>query len=884
MNLSMNVRKPPLLDGDDCRRSIVDRFVAVTASIPDSLALESAGSVLAYGELHCRSDALACSIAATSGVCPGLGAIVLDQDIDAVVAMLGILKTGSPYTFVDLSLPDARLAQISALAQPAFFVTDAEHEAVAHRLAGDGAPVLLVDAVPAGKVWPTDLRIGFDDPANIVFTSGSTGQPKGVIVPHGAYIDHALAASQSMDFSPEDRMGLILPMGFAAAALYLHRGLAMGAPIHLYDPRQQGIEGLAAWVRRNEITYLDFTPTLLRSFLKTLPDHEVFPLLRVITTAGEPLFGNDVAAIAPHLPSTSVVINHAGSSETSGYAVHTVFLDRPLPSGQIPSGHPLGDRSLDLQSQGSSPDSSGEPGELVVTSPFVSLGYWRQPELTAERFSFLSDGRRSFRTGDLALRRADGVLEHRGRLDAMVKIRGYLVEPAEVENALLGTGEVSAAAVLGLQDTESRTRLAAYVVPSQPKVSAASIRRALREVLPNYMVPSSVVLMPELPRNASGKIDRLALKEVPLPESPAPTPPRNALELQLSVMWADILGVDSLGVEDDFFALGGDSLAAEALMAAIAEDIGHTLPTSALIESPTISEFARQIEARRTSGAGSMLVPLRKTGTRPPLFVVTGVATTAASYVPISLHLGPDQPLYVLLNQGFENRGLPDFSVARAARRAIRAIKSVQPAGPYLLAGHSWGGILAYEIAHQLTRAGDQVAFLGLLDVIDQRYPWELEKALAECDAEGLIAANVQNDEVGQPTSRIRGWWRQMRVVGRVVIEALSDRPRTDRTVDAFSRFGAILIRRYRPPRWKGPATVIEASDMSDERLRMNWDDVLVDPPHRRRVPGNHRSILREPNAGALADVIAKQIDSALASRTAPVRAGAAGVEPAPER
>jgi amino acid adenylation domain-containing protein len=853
----------PPITAADCDRSIVDRFCYVARCTPDVLAVVDADATLTYRQLDQRSNALAQAIVDRVGPGSGLVAILLDQDADSIVAMLGVLKAGCPYSFADVTMPAARLGDISAFARFEAFVADAAHQDLVEDLAAGRAEVIPLGS-GSSELCPR-LTIGSDDPANVVFTSGSTGQPKGVAVPHGAQLDHARAAVVSMGFRPDDRMALVLPVGFSAAANYLYRGLTNGAQIHLYDPRRQGIGGLADWLRRARITYLDLTPSLLRAFLATLDDREVFVDLRVVTTAGEPVYGADVAALAAHLPVTSSLVNHTGSTETSGYASYTVPLDGPIPDGQVPSGLALGERVLNLRREDGTEAEGAEPGELCVTSRFVSLGYWREPALTAERFETLADGRRCFRTGDMAVRGADGVLEHKGRRDQMVKVRGYLVEPAEVEVALLGTGEVSAAAVLGVSEPGVPTRLIAYVVPVGAETSAASLRRALRQRLPIYMVPTSVVLLGDLPRSANGKIDRMALRERPVPPSPPPVPPRDDVERRLALAWAEILGVEVVGVEDDFFELGGDSLKSETAMAALWDDFGVSLPTSVLLDAPTVSELANRVRHAGELGAGSTLVALRTTGTRPPLFCVAGAGGLAVTYQPLGLRLGPDQPVYVLQNQGMDNRGLPDFTIEGAARRAIRSIRSVQASGPYLVAGHSWGGFVAYEMARQLTAAGDHVAFLGLIDVIDDRYASELlEGPGPRRVASGPEGAPLDDAVPETRLSRLRWRWKQLGVVRRVVMAAMSHRARTPESGDDFFHYGPIVSRRYRRPPWRGPATVITATGNADDLITMTWEEMLLEEPQRCSVPGDHLSMFREPNVRSLAEVLSRRIGAVL--------------------
>lgn len=863
---------PPEIEG-----SIHERISALARANPTTVAVRDGRTALTYGELDHQARRLSDRIRRHTAVPGSLTAVALDQGAEAVTALLAVLRAGGCYTLLDLTVPPARLHEVVGLARPRLVLSDAAHADLAGGLAAHASsPLVLVDDEdgPDGPSPGPGPRVSPGDPANVVFTSGSTGRPKGVIVPHGAYLDHARAAAVSMDFRPDDRLALVLPLGFAAAALALHRALAAGAEVHLYDPRVEGIEGLAPWMRERRISYVDMTPTLLRAFVATLGEGEGLPDLRVVTTAGEAVFGADAAALSGRLAPGSRFINHAGSSETSGYAVFAVRLDGPVPEGQLPSGTVLGDRTLTIVADdGTEVEGEGE-GELVVTSRHVALGYWGQPELTAERFTESGDGRRTFRTGDRCYRRADGVVEHRGRLDQMVKIRGYLVEPTEVEAALLASGEVSSAVVVGVAPPGQSATLVSYVVPAHRTTSAASVRRTLRERLPSYMVPGVVVLVDEIPRNANGKVDRQALKDLPLPTPGAPVPPRDPVEFRLAVTWADLLGLDAIGVEDDFFELGGDSLAAEAAMAAVTEEFGVTLPTSVLLEAPTVAELAAQVRAPGAVGASSTVVPLRTTGSRPPLFIVAGVGGFSPTYLPLSLCLGAEQPVYVIQNPALERRALPDRSVTSAARRALRAVVEVAPTGPVLLAGHSWGGIVAAELARQLTDRGRHVAMVALLDVLDPRYPHFDDPVDAPGPTEAPAGEAGATPGRWPRTSRLVGRCRQLGVVVRSGAAALSGAPRTPAKIDLFARHSMILARRHRFRPWGGRATVVMGDDRRDNRVFLQWDGILEGEVCVVSVPGGHESLLRDPHARALASALDRSIAAATSPSWSPADGG----------
>src|SRR5665213_3131159 len=696
----------------DTESSIVERLDAIVAAQPDGRVAKVGDANLSWTELHQRSNALALRLHSELGPGQEPVAIIGVSGIDMIVAPVGVLKSGRPYTFVDASMPLARVLQIVTLSETrsAIIGTPSAELKDALLLAGLSLHQVGLDRSEDRPI----ISISSTDSANIVFTSGSTGIPKGVIVPHRYHLFHAATCAER-GFRPDDNVGLVLPMSFALGAIVFWRTLLVGATIFPYDPREHGIASLVSWCSDQQIEVLEATPSLFRAVVHGTT--EVLSTLRIVESAGEPLFARDAAEISLRLPATCAFRNSIGSSETGAYG----FFDIPPLAkgleGIVPVGAGGQHKEITIRDAQGDVILTEETGDIVVTSSFGSNGYWRQGELTESRFVTLPDGRTSYYTGDLGRWLPDGALLHLGRSDGMVKIHGYLVEPAEVEAALLDTGLVHEAAAFGVVGNDGLPSLHAYVVPIDGlRSSNAAIRRALRERVPEYLVPASLVAMFELPKNDNNKIDRAQLNPVTEREIGF-TPPRDEWEREVAREWSAILGLDQVGRDDDFFSCGGDSLAVLELITAMADDHDVVIRSSDLVECPTLGLFAARARKSEVVPDG-VIVPLVVGGDGPPLFCIAGGGGRAGDFLLLARYLDLNRPVYGLQARGIEGGGLPDWTVQRWAARCVRQMRKCQPQGPYYLGGHSIGGIIAMEAAHQLQRAGEEVALVVFIDTL----------------------------------------------------------------------------------------------------------------------------------------------------------------------
>ncbi|CAH5442480.1 non-ribosomal peptide synthetase [Serratia marcescens] len=693
---------------DTCVHELFEQQARLT---PQAIALIQDAQRLSYAQLNARANRLAHRLI-ERGVQPGdRVAVRLARSIELVCAQLAVIKAGAAYVPIDPQLPAARQAWIADDSGACLMLTDA--------IGDEEIPQLTVeDREAEDHNGNPALRVSSGATAYIMYTSGSTGTPKGVMTPHQG-ITRLVRNNRYAAFDADDRIAFAANPAFDASTMEVWAALLNGGALVVIAPEvMMEAERLAAELQRHRITTLFLTTALFNQYVHSISG--ALAQLKYLISGGEK---EDPGAYARLLQERGPVhlIHAYGPTETTTFAT-TARIERAEGEARLPIGKPIGNTRAYLLDARGRPVPMGAVGELHIGGVGVALGYLNRPELTAQRF--LSDpfnpvgGGRMYRTGDLARYLPDGSLEYQGRCDQQIKLRGFRIEPGEIEVQLAASPWVREA-VVQVCSTEHHPRLVAWIVPTADVDHSAlqgQLRAYLSERLPEYMVPSAYVWLDALPLTANGKLDRRALPE---PERAAVgireyAAPQGETETTLARVWCELLEIGQIGRHDNFFELGGHSLLAVRLSSQLRQQ-GITLPVQAIFNHPILTELAERIDRRTAEAPLRKAVPARSSGSRPPLFFVpTGFGDH--SYVfELAKEIDETFPVYAVPWPAVEEK---PATMSDMAASAVALIREVQPQGPYHLAGYSSGGVLAYAIAEQLQSAGEAVAFLGLIDTL----------------------------------------------------------------------------------------------------------------------------------------------------------------------
>ncbi|MEM7593187.1 MAG: amino acid adenylation domain-containing protein, partial [Cyanobacteria bacterium P01_A01_bin.83] len=565
-------------------------------------------------------------------------------------------------------------------------------------------------------------KIAPDDAAYIFFTSGTTGVPKGVLGCHKGLSHFLTWQRQTFEISPQDRIGQLTAPSFDVVLRDIFLPLTSGATLCL--PKEENIlepSLILSWLESEQISVFHTVPTLAQSWLTNVPPEVSLSSLRWLFFAGEPLKGTLVKQWRETFPQAGEIVNLYGPTETTLAKCCYRVPSEPI-SGVLSVGFPLPQTQALIFGQNNQLCGIGEAGEIVIRTPFRSLGYINSSEENSARFvqnPFTHDKQDLlYYTGDRGRYNPDGSLEILGRLDHQVKIRGVRIEPREIEVVLSQHPDLLQNIVIAREDIPGDKRLVAYIVSTEQPHSS-ELRSFVQERLPNYMVPSAFVFLDSIPLTPNGKVDRRAL---PAPDntrqesSSTFVAPQDKLESHLTEIWSQVLNVKPIGVRDNFFDLGGNSLQAVALFAQIEKQFGKKLPLVTLFQSGTVAEIAQIIRQKKWLSPWSSLVPIKPDGTKPPLFYIHGGGGNLLVYRDLAFALGTDQPVYGLQSRGLDGRYAPFNRIEDMANHYLAQIRKLQPNGPYFLAGLSSGGTTAWEIAQLLQAQGQKVALLALFD------------------------------------------------------------------------------------------------------------------------------------------------------------------------
>jgi amino acid adenylation domain-containing protein len=700
---------------DKCVHQLFEQQVEIAG---DAVALVFQRQQLTYRELNDRANRLA-NYLISLGVGSGeLIAIALDRSIETIVSILGVLKAGGTYLPLDLSYPAERLAFMLEDAKVSFLLT--KKTSVDSIPSHQARPIYLdTDWNEIANASPANPQrsVRSEDLAYVMYTSGSTGQPKGVCVPHRGVV-RLVKDNTYLDFSPTQVWLQLAPIAFDASTLEIWGSLLNGAKLVLFPGDKPSLTELGQTIAQHQITALWLTAGLFHLMV----DERIEDLrpLRQLIAGGDVLSVSHVQKVLSTLLNCQLVNGYGPTENTTFTCCYPISKLDGLTSVSI--GRPIANTQVYILDADLQPVPIGVPGELYIGGDGLAQGYLNRPDLTLEKFipnPFATSGK-LYRTGDLVRYLSDGNIEFLGRIDNQVKIRGFRIELGEIDAVLNQHPNVREVRTIDREDRPGDKRLVAYVVvdrSAQP--TAFDFRTFLQSKLPDYLIPSAFVTVEALPLTANGKVDRRAL---PMPEydrqadTVTLVAARDELEQQLTEIWERVLDVRPIGIRNNFFELGGHSLMAVRLFGEIDKIWGRNLPLATLFQAQTIEDLAKVLRLKEWVEPWSSLVTIQPHGSKPPLFCFHPIGGNVLEYYPLADYLGQDRPIYGLQCQGLDGKQPLLQTIEEMASLYIKDILTIQPQEPYLLLGYSFGGLLVYEVAQQLDRMGKKVDFLAILD------------------------------------------------------------------------------------------------------------------------------------------------------------------------
>jgi len=584
---------------NEIEQSIGSRFQQILHRDPSRIAVKVGDQAVTYGSLNKMANRVAHALLSAGDTGSEPVAVFGGNDVGTIAAILGVAKAGKIYVPLDHSFSEAWAK---------FILQDTKTKII---LTGSGGPTpvkswlgsehILIDFESLDSRWSEDNPEGTVSPdalLQILYTSGTTGQPKGVMDNHRNMLHNTMRLTNAAHIAPADRMTLVRPPSSGGGLCNLYLGLLNGSAIYPVDVKRVGLTAMADWLRREKITIFHAGAPVFRGFVQQLAGTETFPDLRMIRVGSGQLFDKDVELFKRHFP--GILLFHTFTcTESHIYRVHFLNKDSKVPPGALPVGYAVDD--IDVLILDDSDNSLGveEVGEIAIRSAYLFRGYWNNKELTDSAFVGTPDrdGRRIFRTGDLGRLQPDSCLEFLGRKDFRLKIRGHRIHAEEIELALLRLPEISQAVVAAYKDNFGDDRLVAYVTAAAKELPTISqIRNALKKWLPDYMVPSQFMILESLPLNSNGKVNRQKLPPPELDRSHLGTPlvaPTTPMESLLAKIWSEALSINSIGIHDSFFDLGGDSIIASRIVSAIGRKLPWNLALAEFYDACTIAQGAQ---------------------------------------------------------------------------------------------------------------------------------------------------------------------------------------------------------------------------------------------------------------------------------------------------
>jgi amino acid adenylation domain-containing protein len=854
---------------------------------PDAVAVVDSKQALSYRELNRRANMLARQL---QGIGVGLEtrvAVYLERSVDLLVSLLGILKAGGAYLPLDAKYPAERLKFMMSDAGAVAVVT---RRSLVNSLPEQNLRLLCLDEMDQDDRYAENSQTGdikSDNLAYVIYTSGSTGIPKGVGITHGNAA--AMVLGTRDEFSREwlGKMLASTSICFDLSVFEIFVPLSVGATVALMENALE-----ITRIDPGRVTFLNTVPSLMVELVRIGWKAEGMP---VVALAGEALRRGLVDDLYEKC-GVERVYNLYGPTEDTTYS--TVEAVRRDDQNEPSIGRALRGGQVYVLDSRCELVPAGAIGEIYLGGAGLARGYLGRPDLTAERFIpnpySEAGGERLYKTGDQARYVTNAGIEFIGRVDHQVKLRGLRIELGEIESILIGHPGVRQAVVLDREGKGGDLRLVAFIVGDWTRMpTTEQVRSYLRKKLPEYSVPGRFVLVDEIPLTPNGKVNRAALLQHDTDardDDARIVGPSDLLELQLIHLWETVLNVRPIGVTDNFVDLGGHSFLAIRLVAQMHKQFGEVIDLPAMLELGTIANIAKVLHGKVAAPSYSPLVAIQPKGLRQPFFCVHGIGGQVFGFYAMSRHLGENQPFYGLQSH-LVTEEVVGKSIEETAAEYLQAIRTVQPEGPYLLGGYSFGGVVAFEMAQQLTRETQEVASVILLDttcpLIMQQFPHDDED---ECPYMSLVLRERAR-EMGKDLTLSADILRVLNPDDRFMLlfkvmkeNGLIEDDTSQETAEAYIR-GIIkqtrarnnAVRRYKPEVFRGKITSIQCADramliqecetwrVSTDESRYGWTSLSTEPVDIYETPGSHETIIEEPHVKDLAERILTSFNTPLA-------------------
>ncbi len=709
-------------------KSIIDLFEETVIKHPGKIAAVFENEKLTYEELNKRSNQLASLLQSRGVKKEMLIPICIDRSLEMLIAILGILKAGGAYVPIDPEYPEDRINYM--LEDTAATIVISNKMSRLKLPAAKGIDIIEMDghntAISNMPSQNLTTVIHSRNLAYVIYTSGSTGKPKGVMIEHQAVADHCFGLIKVAKLDTCKSFALFSPLVFDAGHSIIFTSLFLGASLNILSKEliMDG-EKLVTYLKKNPVDCIKIVPSVWLSYI----NGENIVLADKVMIFGGETFSAKIQEYLIKLNYQGIVYNHYGPTETTiGKCIHKLDLKKVYKT--VPIGKPFSNTQLYVVDEWDQLVPIGIAGELYIGGEGIAREYLNRPDLSAEKFvanpfrknvqpgsnnfSGSKPGSRIYKTGDKVRWNMDGEIEYLGRIDEQVKLKGYRIELGEIENVLLQNKKIKQAAVRLNEDKHGNKILVGYIVPQEIFDKQQTIGQ-LQEKLPEYMIPGFWVELDRLPLTPNGKIDK---KSLPVPDfskllNDQYAAPTNDTEAGLVKIWESLLGIKKVGIYDTFFELGGNSIQAVTMFTRIRKHFGKELPLATIFQAPDINKLASIISQKDKIINFSCLIPIQPLGTKPPLFCMHAGAGNVLFYKDLSKNLGMDQPLYGLMARGLLGKEHFHTSIKDMAAHYIKEIRTVQPHGPYFLAGYCLGGTIAFEMAQQLLKQGEKVEMLA---------------------------------------------------------------------------------------------------------------------------------------------------------------------------